>query len=239
MNPGTQHGVLLICDISGYTQFVRKNTRSASHARRITVRLLNALVAAAERPLDVAELEGDAVFFSALGSERRLPELAAETRSQIPGLFRAFSEERRRLASISTCQCEACSSIGALTLKQVVHAGPVSRGKVGGFEKLFGLAVIVVHRMLKSSIPLDEYLAASEPAYAAFRDLFELEPERHLVELEGLGEQEILVFPAEQILAADGSAKETTGSRRGARALFESLRWSLGLRVRTLIDAVS
>ena len=38
----TTQGILVVSDISGYTDFVRRHTRSASHARQITVRLLKA-----------------------------------------------------------------------------------------------------------------------------------------------------------------------------------------------------
>ena len=76
MEEGTTQGILLLSDISGYTEFVRRHVRSASHARQITVRLLKAIVSASGPPLSVGELEGDAVFFYALGAEEELPELA-------------------------------------------------------------------------------------------------------------------------------------------------------------------
>ncbi len=59
MAEGTIQGILLVADISGYTDFVRQHARSASHARQITVRLLKAIVSAASPPLSVAELEGE------------------------------------------------------------------------------------------------------------------------------------------------------------------------------------
>ena len=92
MADGTTQGILLVSDISGYTDFVRKHTRSASHARQITVRLLKAIISAASPPLSVAELEGDAVFFYALGSEEEVPRLAKQVKDQIPRIFRAFAK---------------------------------------------------------------------------------------------------------------------------------------------------
>ncbi len=149
----TTQGILLVSDISGSTDFVRQHTRSASHARQITVRLLKAIVSASSPPFSVAELEGDAVFFYALGSEDELPELAWQVKYQIPRLFRAFAKELKVLSSGPSCSCHACACIRALRLKQVVHAGDVAVQKIGRFEKLFGLAVIIVHRMLKNSVP--------------------------------------------------------------------------------------
>ena len=195
----TTQGILLVSDISGYTDFVRQHARSADHARQITVRLLKAIISASSPPLLVAELEGDAVFFYALGSEEELPGLAKRVKDQIPRLFRAFAEELKVVDSAPHCSCDACASIGGLRLKQVVHVGEVAVEKIGRFEKLFGLPVIVVHRMLKNSVPAKEYLMVSESAFSNFDGFFDLEPERRVVELEGIGEYRMMVFYKEQL----------------------------------------
>ncbi len=52
MAEGTTQSILLMSDISGYTNFVRQHTRSASHAREITVRLLKAIVSASSPPCE-------------------------------------------------------------------------------------------------------------------------------------------------------------------------------------------
>ena len=67
MEKGTAKSILLVADISGFTDFVQHHARSASHARQIVVRLLKSVIDAARPPLKVGELEGDAVFFYALG----------------------------------------------------------------------------------------------------------------------------------------------------------------------------
>ncbi len=231
----TTQGILLVSDISGYTHFVRRHTRSASHARQITVRLLKAIVSASSPPLSVAELEGDAVFFYALGSEDELPELARQVKDQIPRLFRAFAKELKVLSSGPKCSCHACAGIGALRLKQVVHAGEVAVEKIGRFEKLFGLAVIIVHRMLKNSVPAKEYLMVSEAAFSNFKGFFGLKPERRVVELDGIGEHRTMVFYEEQL----ASIQERFDNEEGPipdPSLSQILRWKLGLLVRTLLD---
>ncbi|MCH7857505.1 MAG: DUF2652 domain-containing protein [Gemmatimonadetes bacterium] len=235
MEEGTTQGILLLSDISGYTEFVRRHTRSASHARQITVRLLKAIVSASSPPLSVAELEGDAVFFYALGSEEELPELAKKVKEQIPRLFRAFTRELKILSSGPNCSCHACACIAALRLKQAVHVGEVAVEKIGRFEKLFGLAVIIVHRMLKNSVPAREYLMLSELAFSNFDDFFGLEPERRIVELEGIGEYEMMVFYAEQMASVQDELAKTEGPIPDP-SLSQILRWKLGLWVRTLLD---
>ena len=171
-------GILLVADISGYTAFVRVHARSASHARQIVVRLLKSIISASGPPLTLGELEGDAVFFYALGNESELPELARQVKDQIPRLFRAFTKALKVLSTRPRCSCEACSSIGSLRLKQMVHTGDVAVEQIDRFEKLFGLDVIVVHRMLKNSVPAKEYLMLSEPAFSSFDGFYDLEPER-------------------------------------------------------------
>ena len=232
-----RRGILLVADISGYTDFVRHQARSASHARQITVRLLNAIVSASGPPLSVAELEGDAVFFYALGSEEGLREIANEVKDQIPQIFRAFAREIKTLSSGPSCSCQACSSIGDLRLKQVIHSGEVAAGKVGRFEKLFGLAVIVVHRMLKNSVPAREYLRLSEQAFSSFDGFFGLEPERRLVDLEGIGEHGMILFYSEQLASIQDELDKNEGPIRDP-SLLQILRWNLGLRFRTLLDLV-
>ena len=234
----TTQGILLVSDISGYTDFVRRHTRSASHARQITVRLLKAIVSAASPPLSVAELEGDAVFFSALGSEEELPRLAKHVKDQIPRLFRAFAKELKVLSSGPKCSCHACACIGALRLKQVVHAGEVAVEKIGRFEKLFGLAVIIVHRMLKNPVPAKEYLMVSESAFSNFNGFFGLEPERCVMELEGVGEHQMMVFYADQL----ASIQEELDNEEGPipnPPLSQVLSWKLSVLVRTLVDQVT
>ena len=237
MAEGTTQGILLVSDISGYTDFVRQHTRSASHARHITVRLLKAIVSASSPPLSVAELEGDAVFFYALGSEEELPEVASQVKDQIPRLFRAFAKELKVLSEGPKCSCDACAGVAALRLKQVVHAGEVAVEKIGRFEKLFGLAVIIVHRMLKNSVPEREYLMVSESAFSNFGDFFGLEPEGRVVELEGIGEHRMMVFYAGQLASLQEQLDDEEGPTPDP-SLFQVLSWKLGLTVRTLLDMV-
>jgi hypothetical protein len=231
----TRHGILLVCDISGYTTFVRHHARSASHARQITVRLLNAVVGAARPPLAVAELEGDAVFFAAIGAEEELTDLAQQMKEQIPRLFRAFKAEVSVLSAARDCTCAACACISDLRLKQVVHAGEVAVEKIGLHRKLFGLAVIVVHRMLKNPVPAREYLLLSQAAFSRFGDFFGLEPHPIWVELEGVGTHQMLVFHADQLCRLQEAIDAKEGMIAEPRYL-DVLRWRLRRSVRTVLD---
>jgi hypothetical protein len=60
------------------------------------------------------------------------------------------------------CPCGACQAIINLTLKFVVHHGPLGEIKVGRFVKPSGTEMIVAHRLLKNSINNNEYLLLTE-----------------------------------------------------------------------------
>jgi hypothetical protein len=190
----TQRAVLVLADISGFTTFMKLHAISTSHARQIIVRLLQALVKASGPPLKVAELEGDAVFLYALTDERQLPAVAARVKAQLPRLFRVFRQEIEALQGVPLCVCGACNSVGNLRLKQVVHTGEVAVERIDRFEKLFGLDVIVVHRMLKNTVPAHEYLMLTAPAYDSFGSFDTSGPERRVEHFEGVGEVETVVF---------------------------------------------
>lgn len=190
----TSQTILLVADISGFTQFMRMHALSTSHARMIIVHLLNSIVQSTRLPLLVAELEGDAVFLYATAEDGDLERVAEQVKEQIPRMFRAFQRERDELLKRPHCDCDACGSVANLRLKQVVHTGEVAFERIDRFDKLFGLDVIVVHRMLKNSVPAREYLMLSDTAYDKFGGFYDQEPERRTEEFEGLGPVETVVF---------------------------------------------
>jgi class 3 adenylate cyclase len=187
--------VLLVADISGFTKFMRQHAVATSHAKQIIVRLLKALMHVAEAPLKIAELEGDAVFFYAAseGGEE-VAATAARVKNQVINFFSTFNKEVEEINRLQTCSCDACDQVSALKLKQVLHVGNVEVEQIERFEKLFGVDVILVHRMLKNTLPSREYVMMSAPMYDAFGGFFDLEPERRKERFEGLGEVDVLVF---------------------------------------------
>lgn len=191
--------VLLIADISGYTKFMKQHAISVTHAKQIIVRLLKALMQTAKPPLKVAELEGDAVFFYARVDKGDAAAIAQQVKDQIMTFFSAFKKEISVINSLTSCACDACTHISDLQLKQVVHAGNVEVEKIAQFEKLFGLDVIVVHRMLKNSVPENEYVMMSDVMYECCTDFYGLQPKRFKESFEGVGDVETLVFFPKQL----------------------------------------
>jgi uncharacterized protein DUF2652 len=224
------HAILLIADISGYTQFMRMHKISINHAKQIVVRLLKSLIKASKTPLKVAELEGDAVFFYALCAENEISKTAEAVKGQIMELHNSFREELDILMDIRVCNCDACLNAGQLKLKQIVHAGEVEVEKIHNIKQIFGLDVIVVHRMLKNSLPSREYIMMTDSVYSEFTDFYGLKPESHKENFEGIGEVSAVVFYPENIPNNSRSEKP-----KRVPSLIEKIGWFAKLMVRTIV----
>lgn len=147
--------LLVIADISGFTQFIRGN--EISHSRHIIAELMEVLIDADPLHLTVAEIEGDAVLFyryNAVASRSEVVLLAER-------LFTAFHKHLRQYESLRVCQCGACAASTSLTLKILVHVGVIELLKVKQFRKPFGEALIWIHLLLKNTVPHREYLLLS------------------------------------------------------------------------------
>jgi hypothetical protein len=152
-------GFLVLADISGFTAFVAGT--ELEHGAQVTGVLLEAVMRRLSPPLEIQELEGDAVF--AIG-----PDGAPPDGSALPALladaFAVFKDEQRRLAADDSCACRACSDVPNLDLKLVVHHGRFVRQTVGGRSRVAGPDVILVHRLLKNTVGGSAYLLRTAPA---------------------------------------------------------------------------
>jgi Protein of unknown function (DUF2652) len=167
--------LLLIADIGGYTQYMSLHRVSLAHAQANVARLLEAVLDAADG-LELVEIEGDAVFLSGPAEDNA----AEAVTGAAVAMHRAFHEEQRRILR-NLCPCAGCDRAGELTLKFVAHVGAVAEQRLRDRTTLVGPDVILVHRLLKNSVPVPEYVL-----YAA--DLYRGEDGVPLVlELEGLG----------------------------------------------------
>ncbi|MEO5561768.1 MAG: DUF2652 domain-containing protein, partial [Chitinophagaceae bacterium] len=77
-------------------------------------------------------------------------------------IFNAFHFRRKWMQQHAVCPCGACLAIIDLTLKFVVHHGPLAEIKVGRFVKQSGTEMIVAHRLLKNGINNNEYMLMTE-----------------------------------------------------------------------------
>lgn len=178
--------LLLIADIGGYTRFMNLHRLSLAHAQEVVARLLSAVIAAAEGAFDVAKLEGDAVFLYARVPASREPDVVRFAHS-VREIRQAFLSELQDMSINRVCTCDGCVQADQLKLKFVSHLGEAAFQKVRNFVELAGVDVILVHRMLKNSVPVGEYVLMTDPVQQRLAPaLRELTKQIH-EEFEGLG----------------------------------------------------
>lgn len=148
--------LLFLPDISGFTRFVQ--TTEVEHSQHVISELLEVLIGANIQELQLAEVEGDALFFF---KEEEVPSLEMLL-AQIEAMFTAFYSHLKLLEKNRVCPCNACSSAPNLQLKIIAHSGPLQFITVQDKRKPFGPQVIEVHRLMKNSIDSDNYVLLSK-----------------------------------------------------------------------------
>jgi len=158
--------LLIIADISGYTRFMTANAKTLAHSQTLIIELVEAIIHQVEAPLEVAKLEGDAIFLFCRKhlDAARWQEIRADISRKLLEFFQCFREKLAQLARSNTCTCHACTHLERLRLKVVVHSGEVLFHRVLQFNELAGTDVILVHRLLKNSVPATQYLLITEAA---------------------------------------------------------------------------
>ncbi len=175
--------LLVIADIGGYTRFMKVHRINLAHAQYIVARLLEAVIDGAGRKLKLAKLEGDAAFFYA-----NAPVVPEDAKRVLVSIRRAFLRRRDEMAINRLCSCDGCTQAGDLKLKFVAHVGEVAFQKVKRYTELAGVDVIVVHRLLKNSVPLAEYVLMSDAMHESIAPALDEGITTELEEnLEGLG----------------------------------------------------
>jgi hypothetical protein len=158
--------VLIIADISGYTRYMTANVKTLAHSQVVITELVKAIIEQIELPLELAKLEGDAVFLYGrkLNGSQPWPEAKRIIGAKLLTFFRMFSKKVEELSQSTSCSCQACTHIDKLRLKIVVHGGEVLFHRVFNFLELAGLDVIIAHRLLKNSVASDQYMLMTEAA---------------------------------------------------------------------------
>jgi class 3 adenylate cyclase len=234
MQPGTCYALLVLADISGFTSFMKLHAITVTHAKQIIVKLLESIVTTAMPPLKLIEIEGDAVFFytACYKDENELDQHLAAVKAQIIGFFRSFYQTLLDLSELQLCICEACVNINDLRLKIILHAGEVAVEQIQSFEKLFGLDVILAHRLLKNSVPSKEYVLMTEPVHRRLGDFYALRPEKRRENYDDVGKVDCVVFypPPELIGKAVIPAKPSRAN------FLQRLYWYLRLDAIGVLD---
>lgn len=161
---------LVIFDIGGYTEFIRNNAATLSHAHDAISTLLEHIADNSDHPLTLNKFEGDAaLMYADVAGD---PQGAArDVSAQVFAIFPKFKAQVQAMAGERrVCPCGACQNIGNLRLKAVIHLGKAAFRKIRQFEEMAGEDVIIVHRLLKNTVPAREYVLASQ----RFADLLDV-----------------------------------------------------------------
>jgi hypothetical protein len=144
----TKQGFLVLADISGFTAFV--TATELEHGPPIIAALLEEVIRRVSPPLELLEVEGDAVF--ALGPHGTVvpPAMLLEV---LHAGFVGFQERQQELQADDSCSCNACRNVGRLGLKAIGHYGTFLQQTVGGRAQAAGRDVILAHRLLKNRVP--------------------------------------------------------------------------------------
>jgi len=159
-------GTFVLADIGGYTSFL--SDVGIEHGKEITEDLLNTILRCNRKRWQVANVEGDCIFFYREGLEP-----PTELVDHIRDIYKGFSQRTIDIAGRAACPCGACTRTGELSLKFVVHAGEFETQKIGNRTELVGPDVVVAHRLLKNNVTLDEYIIVTD-VYATDPEAFGL-----------------------------------------------------------------
>ncbi len=143
----TQHGYLLLADISGYTSFVAGT--ELEHSQDILSELLEVIIMRLRGQLTIHKIEGDAVF--AYAAENKIPR-GESLFELIETTYVAFRDKREAAHRRTTCTCQACRAIPTLDLKFILHHGDYFEQDIMGTKELIGTDVNLIHRLLKNHL---------------------------------------------------------------------------------------
>jgi hypothetical protein len=181
----TERSLLLIADIGGYTNYMSTHRMSLAHAEVNTSRLLERVIDAAPE-FDLIEIEGDAAFLSRPTARMSDEAAVSSTLDVAAAMHRAFHVERQYVAT-NLCPCKGCSGADNLTLKFVAHIGDVASQTIRQQRKLVGIDVILVHRLLKNTVEVPEYVLLSEELHGLRGDALPVAGREVVQDLEGIG----------------------------------------------------
>ncbi len=147
METKTQHGYLILADISGYSSFVARS--ELEHAHDILSELLELILKHITTIFTLSKLEGDAIFAYAPEEKMKRGETLLEL---IESTYAAFKDQQEAIRRRTTCQCNACRNIPSLDLKFLAHHGDYIIQSIGGRHEMVGTDVNLVHRLLKNHV---------------------------------------------------------------------------------------
>ena len=141
----SEGGTIVIVDISGFTQLVY-NTDLIT-GRDILLRLLSTIIQKNRLSLHISEIEGDAVLFYKLGTPPSHESILEQFELMLSGFIMNLDRINDTLDKPMQ-----------LSLKMIVHYGPITQYSIANFSKLYGTAVMESHLLLKNQVNSHSYV---------------------------------------------------------------------------------
>jgi hypothetical protein len=190
--------LLIIIDLGGYARFGQFRAITLVHAEEILSALIESVLDKVELPLKIAKLEGNAVvFLYAEVSPHEEQKTAINLLDQVEAMYKQVESETQALRSArSHCECEACQTLNEFDFKVFLHVGEVAIKQIRQFTELAGEDVILIHRLVKNTIPARKYCAMT-PQFEARIGSHPMKPiERHSVSIADFGDVPLgVVYP--------------------------------------------
>ena len=197
--------IIILADISGYTQFMLETQTSAVHGQLIINGLIESILKQVDIPLTLQEIEGDAVFLYAAhpGTDEGWSAVVEQVSRKLGRFFESFIAEIGVVMEATPCPCAVCRNAEKLALKIIVHAGEAVFHQIAGRPQVSGPDVILAHRLLKNSVGANFYLLLTDAAYGSMGAHLSGTFERHQEAYEGFGTVALRVRDlTEELLAA-------------------------------------
>lgn len=215
------NGILLIADISGYTQYLAGS--ELEHAQDSLRTLLKLVVEHTRPPLVISRLEGDAVISYAPDGSFVQGQTIVEI---IERTYVDFCQARELMRLNTTCTCNACRNIPNLDLKFLVHYGSFVLEPLLSYTELVGTDVNLVHRLTKNSIVeqtgIKAYAAYTQSAVSALgiEQSAESMP-RHVEAYESIGEVQLYLVDLRSKWEEVKAQKRTSVQEGKSMLMFE------------------
>ena len=148
--------LLFIPDISGFTRFVCEADPKVS--KTLVADLLDLIIESNIIGLETCEIQGDAILFFKVGPPPSIEEVVNQCKQIFLDFQNYLYVATRSLGDVAG----TVLSESNLTLKVIVHYGPISTTRIRNHTKLMGRDVILAHRLLKNSVSGSEYILLSE-----------------------------------------------------------------------------
>ena len=189
--------IIVIADVSGYSEFITQNQTALLHAEEIISQLIETVISTADYPLTINKLEGDAALMYAEISDDEAV-VVPDVLKQVTEFFKRFHQKITELTGErAQCPCDACQRVRELKLKVIVHKGEAAIKKIRHFEELAGVSVILAHRLLKNTLPINQYILLTEPVATYFDNPVGWHSYRHREFYPGFGELEVTIVEPE------------------------------------------